>query len=262
LFSAYLLTSNQELILVAPAILLLVLLGDQNLGRDLLLLSTLLTLITWVGNRLGLFHLFDYYSLWNVTCRLLFLFVAVAVVVITITRTRRLGSEWKLAGLCAAALLLGLGCYFYLPITSMTNPPTNWGYPRTVEGFFHLITRGQYERPHPTDDLARFMAQLWDVAKQTGGSFGWLYVPFAVLPFCLLRQAERRARNWLVGSVAVFLCAGPLMVAMLNPPGDLGSLQLIGPFLCAMDIVLAIWIGLGLMVIGGLVGKRGMRPGC
>jgi hypothetical protein len=141
--------------------------------------------------------LFDYYSLWNVTCRLLFLFVAVAVVVITITRTRRLGSEWKLAGLCAAALLLGLGCYFYLPITSMTNPPTNWGYPRTVEGFFHLITRGQYERPHPTDDLARFMAQLWDVANKPVGALVGFTSPSPCCHFAFyVKPSGEHATGW------------------------------------------------------------------
>ena len=33
-----------------------------------------------------------------------------------------------------------------MPFSSDQNPPINWGYPRTWEGFMHAITRGQYER--------------------------------------------------------------------------------------------------------------------
>lgn len=41
---------------------------------------------------------------------------------------------------------LGVSFYAYMPIVSeLRNPPMNWGYPRTWEGFKHAITRGQYE---------------------------------------------------------------------------------------------------------------------
>jgi len=41
---------------------------------------------------------------------------------------------------------LGVSFYAYMPIVSeLRNPPMNWGYPRTWDGFKHAITRGQYE---------------------------------------------------------------------------------------------------------------------
>ncbi|MBQ3748836.1 MAG: DUF2723 domain-containing protein, partial [Kiritimatiellae bacterium] len=41
---------------------------------------------------------------------------------------------------------LGVSFYAYMPIVSdLRNPPMNWGYPRTWEGFKHAIMRGQYE---------------------------------------------------------------------------------------------------------------------
>ena len=41
---------------------------------------------------------------------------------------------------------LGVSFYVYMPIVSdLRNPPMNWGYPRTWEGFKHAILRGQYE---------------------------------------------------------------------------------------------------------------------
>ena len=51
--------------------------------------------------------------------------------------------------------------YFYEPLSGMTYPPMQWGYPRTVEGFFHALTRGQYEKSNPTDifhDPMRFVS--------------------------------------------------------------------------------------------------------
>jgi len=48
--------------------------------------------------------------------------------------------------------------YFYMPITSMTNPPLNWGYPRTETGFWHAFTRGQYDKTTPVNPFSgRFL---------------------------------------------------------------------------------------------------------
>jgi len=210
------LTSNQEIIVEIPSLLLLVMLADQSFGRDLFLASALLAITNWVATKFGFILWFDYYAIGNLPLLLAFMVVAV-VAVVAMVRTRCVGSAWKSVILCALVLLLGLGCYFYLPIASMTNPTVNWGYARTVEGFFHVVTRGQYERPQATDDLGRFIGQLWTMAKETGKGFGWFYLPFAVLPFCRLGQTDRTARNWMLGLVALFLGTGPLMVAVLNP---------------------------------------------
>jgi hypothetical protein len=247
-----LLTSNQELIVLTPSLLLLVMLGDQELGRDLFPLSAFLAITNWLGSKFALFPWVDYYAVGNGPLLLAFLLAAVAAVIAMI-RTRRVGFEWKPAVLCALVLLLGLGCYVYLPIASMTNPPMNWGYARTVQGFVHVVTRGQYERPHPTDELGRFVAQLWTKTKETGKGFGWLYFTFAVLPFYVSRQAGRTARNWLLGLIAVFIGTGPLVVAALNPSADLAGLQMVAPYFCPMYVVLAVWTGLGLVVLGTLV---------
>jgi hypothetical protein len=190
---------------------------------------------------------------------LAFLLVGGAAVV-AIVRTRRFGSEWRSASLCGVLFLLGLGFYLYLPFASMTNPPMNWGYARTEEGFFHLITRGQYERWHPTDELGRLIGQLWIVAIDTGKGFGWPYLVFAALPFGLLRRTGGCARKWLLGLTATFVCVGPLMVGLLNPSEDRASVDLIPPFFSAMYVILALLTGLGLMVAGCMVAKIQTQP--
>jgi len=258
-----LLTSNQELVVAVPSLLLLVMLSDQGLGRDLILATALLAIANRLVSHFDLFpsvsHYADDYTVSNASLLLAFAVVTVAAVGAMI-RTRRIGSEWETVVRCGFALLPGLACYFYLPIASMTNPPVNWGYARTVEGFFHVITRGQYERPQATNDLVRFMEQLWMIAYETGKGFGWIYLPFSVLPFCFLGQTGKSARSWLLGLIAVFVATGPLMVALLNPSRDLASLQNVAPFFCALNVVLAIWTGLGLMVVGSLVATRVISP--
>src|SRR5689334_24650191 len=52
---------------------------------------------------------------------------------------------------------------FYMPVAGMSNPPMQRGYQRTVEGFWHALSRGQYEQPNPTNlvtEPGRFVNQL------------------------------------------------------------------------------------------------------
>ena len=48
-----------------------------------------------------------------------------------------------------------------------------WGYPRTVEGFFHALSRGQYEQAHPTDILHEKMRFLMQLGMQVTGVLIW-----------------------------------------------------------------------------------------
>ena len=68
---------------------------------------------------------------------------------------------------------------FYEPISGMTVPPMQWGYPRTVEGFFHALSRGQYETSHGTNifqDPIRFVNQLWYLVQGLSESFSWVFM--------------------------------------------------------------------------------------
>jgi len=142
----------------------------------------------------------------------------------------------------------------------MTNPPVNFAYPRTVAGFFHTVSRGQFERANPTADVGQFLAQLWILTKETGRGFGWLYFVFIPLPFCVSRRTGKRSRHWMFGLTAVFVCAGPLMVTTLNPSADRQSLEMIEPFFSAMFVVLSVLTGLGLMVFGSTATKAPTPP--
>ena len=49
-------------------------------------------------------------------------------------------------------------------------------------------------------------------------------------------------------------------MTMLNPSADRASAGLIGPYFGALDVVLALCTGLGLMVFSGIVAKPRMDP--
>jgi hypothetical protein len=50
------------------------------------------------------------------------------------------------------------------------------------------------------------------------------------------------------------------MVALLNPGADLASVQLVAPWFGAMQVVLAVWVGLGLTVLAGLIIRPRREP--
>ncbi len=254
-----LLTSNQEMLVMLPAILLLTLFTDRERGRDLSLVISLLALADWILSTLGKASLPGGDMLRSVGLWSGFFIAGIAALVVVFD-TRRLGSGWRSTLLCAVFFMAGLGWYLYLPIASMTNPPMNWAYPRTAEGFLHGITRGQYEIWRPTDTLGHFLEQLWLLTKVTGRGFGWVYLVFAPLPLALLHRAEKPARTWLVGLLLALLCTGPLLVELLNPSAERSSLDLLPPYFAAMFVILAIWTGLGFMVAGNLAVKIRAQP--
>ncbi len=254
-----LLTGNQELLVAAPALLWLVISTDRELGRDLALVMAAwalavrglrsLRLGSWPGSE------------WLQCAGLLAAFVLVgAAAVVVIVETRRFGSAWKPAGLCLLAVLLGLACYLYLPLASMTNPPVNWSYDRSPEGFIHGVRRRHFEGANPTHELGRFVGQIWSMSKETGESLGWPYLGLAILPFGLLPLTGPTARVWLLGLTAVFVCVGPLLLAELNPTPDRASVELVAPYFAAMLVVLALLAGLGLMVLGSVVTRSRPPP--
>jgi len=57
---------------------------------------------------------------------------------------RRKLTEWRQGLLLVAAVVVGLLPYAYMPFASSTNPPMNWSYCSTPEGFFYAINRSQY----------------------------------------------------------------------------------------------------------------------
>ncbi len=104
---------------------------------------------------------------------------------------------------------LGVSFYIYMPIVSdLRNPPMNWGYPRTWEGFKHAITRGQYEKIAPGDVFSsKFFFQLGTYFTDMRVQFTLIAATLGFLPFSLwsFKAGLRRFRAVYVASALYLL---------------------------------------------------------
>ena len=109
---------------------------------------------------------------------------------------------------------LGVSFYAYMPIVSdLRNPPMNWGYPRTWEGFKHAIMRGQYEAIKMPDFFSKsgfelFLKQLGFYFQDLRMQFTLVAAALALVPFALWKFTLRRAGAKTVVVHASWIAAG------------------------------------------------------
>lgn len=167
-------------------------------------------------------------------------------------KTKGIGTEWKSVIIMGVLWAVGASFYFYMPISGMTCPPMQWGYPRTVEGFFHALSRGQYEKASPTDvfaDPMRFIMQLGLLLDGLSTSFSWVCLFIALLPFFFIFKMKNRERSWIIGLAAIYMCVGILLTVIMNTTPDRQVAEESKVFFCASHAIVAIMIGYGLALL-------------
>lgn len=195
------LTNHQTLLLFALALALGILVRDPDLFRDFLVVAIgfgVLLAINIAAIRLN-------HPEWSWVAPggprgapfWIYLLLAIAIPIagwMFLPNGRTVAITFLLAG-------LGLSFYLYLPIASDQNPPMNWGYPRTWEGFLHAISRGQYERITPTEIFSlKFVDQIAAFLTDLRRQFTLPLVVGGILPFTLweVTIAGRRVRMFSV----------------------------------------------------------------
>ena len=150
---------------------------------------------------------------------------------------------------------LGVSFYAYMPVVSdLRNPPMNWGYPRTWEGFKHAIMRGQYEAiafKMPT--WGGIMNYLGDVLLQ----FTDILVVLALVPFVATKWVVEKTQRktfwqWMLAAAACFLMMSVLLIGLANVKGDVqdGFIQKVK--FISSHAMIAMWIGYGMVFAGAL----------
>jgi hypothetical protein len=167
------------------------------------------------------------------------------------------GSVVVFAGLLS---ILGVTPFLYLPLASMTTPPSNWGYARTVEGFFHLLGHGQFELLNPTTSIIRLILQLKLYCLIALKQYGLIFLLPALVPFCFLRRMHRQDRGNVFGFLAFYLCTSVLMTILLNPPPDRAAQGLLDQYYPPSYVILSTWTGFGLILLGSIIGKDRKKP--
>ncbi|MEM9598853.1 MAG: DUF2723 domain-containing protein, partial [Acidobacteriota bacterium] len=215
--------------------------------------------------------------------------VLVALVALLLLR-RRL-EHWRLGLWIPAMVALGLLPYLYMPLASSTNPPMNWGYTRTADGFFYSVNRSPYRGPL-SDQLMGTLGHLvgtaeHDVAPAAIPQKGQTEVPsrlemlsafsrryvvetsksvtFLAWPLLLLGGwwMRRRSGAWIgvlgVGFVLSTLFQ-PASAALAGAAARLDwDLQM--PYLGYSAIPLALLLGHGLLALHGQLALRSALAG-
>jgi len=130
--------SNHHMTLAMAALpLLVILLLHAELFWEYAIYSFLIASVIY----LGFAYLSQLPPAWKAAVRL---FYTVWAGLILLVLVRRKLTEWRQGLLLVVAVVVGLSPYYYMRFASSTNPPMNWSYCSTPEGFFYAINRSQY----------------------------------------------------------------------------------------------------------------------
>ena len=249
-------TIHQSLLLSAPGVEILLALISFRLGRDL-----------FIGNSIIYFIILYFISAGTVpalnamtfTEKTIFHLVGVGSILAAgwlWTKTGKILTEWKSVVFMGVMWTLGVLVYLYEPVSGMTVPPMQWGYPRTVEGFFHALSRGQYGTGEGTNvfqDPTRFAWQIWYLAKGLSESFSWVYMFIGLMPFLFIKKMHQRERAWIIGVSVIYLHLAVLMVILLNVTPDRSTSELNKVFFTASHALFAMMIGYGLTILSAYI---------
>ncbi|MDA7667982.1 DUF2723 domain-containing protein, partial [Verrucomicrobia bacterium] len=152
--------NHQTLIVAAMGIEVAIAATNLKLGRDLFMINSIVYILGLLAKWNGMVTSFDE------NFALFVIYNAVGIASLGAfawawNKTQAVMTEWRPVLILTLAWLVGASFYFYMPIASSTNPPMNWAYPRTWDGFMHAFSRGQYERANPTTSPFRFIQQMY-----------------------------------------------------------------------------------------------------
>jgi tetratricopeptide (TPR) repeat protein/phage shock protein PspC (stress-responsive transcriptional regulator) len=241
-------TNHQTLIVATVGIELMIALARPRLGRDLFLWNSIFFVLGMIAHLAGWFTTFHR----NPPLLWIFMFIGISSIVIwawLAIKTKALAENlWT--GVCLGLCwIFGAAFYFYMPLASMTNPPLNWGYPRTWVGFLHALTRGQYEAANPTGDVLRFMDQLRMYADNAVAEFNVVYLVIGLIPLLYLfyRHTRSNERSWIVGLSGGYALLGValLLIAIIRGAGA-------GDITILMRIVGGIFVGYIVLLVAAV----------
>jgi len=136
-FLALAFSTHHLTLAMTPLPFIAVLLVRRRMFLDLLVAGCLTALLAYLG-----FAILSADPLVLKTAIRFFYCVMLGLVVLVVVRRGQL--EWRLVAYLPVVVALGVLPYAYMPFASSTNPPMNWSYTRTPEGFYYAFNRSQY----------------------------------------------------------------------------------------------------------------------
>ena len=249
-------TIHQTMLVAAMGIEICIAFALPRLGRDLFLGNSIMYALGLIGMTTGKVPALNDLSPMFIGIFHVVGLGSISAMIWLSLKTKAIGNEWKAVLFMGLLWLAGASFYLYEPISGMTCPPMQWGYPRTVEGFFHALSRGQYEKANPTDivhDPMRFIMQLGLLLGGLAESYSWVAIFIALLPFLFIFKMKSRERSWIIGLAAIYLCVGVLLTIIMNTTPDRQSADENKAFFTASHGIVAILIGYGLALLAAYV---------
>jgi tetratricopeptide (TPR) repeat protein len=262
--------SNHHLsVAMAPLPFIAVLLVRRQMFLELVLAGLLTALLAYLG-----FAILSAEPLVLKTAIRFFYCVMLGLVVLVVVR--RFQIEWRLVAYLPFVVALGLLPYAYMPLASSTNPPMNWGYTRTAEGFYFSFNRSQYSGSLSQQSLrslgklmgsAGVPVDVTDKPPQPGAKslytelqdwagFFWLqlarsFTPIGVIGYfaallVIFRLTDVSRRTW------VYLTElGFVLAAILQPVADGAEIDVSGwwlqmPYHTYTNLIFALLAALGI----------------
>ena len=252
-------TTHQSLLVASLGLEIVIAASKPRLGRDMFFWNS----IVWVV--IHLIHIFTgnwvFANLNGQMFSFLFNSVGVCSLIACVALTfitKEFFSEILPTLLMGLLFAVGFAFYLYLPISGMTNPPMQWGYPRTVDGFLHALSRGQYQQPDPTNiflegGIVRLFKQVGYLVTGLAEEYTWVYLFIALVPFVVFFKMRRRERVWILGLAAFYLCNGVLLMMLMNPSPERASVDLVKVFFISSHAIVAVLVGYGLALIAAFM---------
>ncbi len=156
----------------------------------------------------------------------------------------------RVVGPTFLVMFVGLAFYLYMPISSDQNPPINWGYPRTWQGFMHAITRGQYEQVKLAHVFSlRFLVQIGTYLRDLRSQFYGPIALLAAIPFFFCWKVGRKNIAWLVTTGVAFVSVGIIFMILQNPKTDIQSLFIGRVQYIQSHAIYVLWLGYGILLL-------------
>jgi tetratricopeptide (TPR) repeat protein len=266
--------SNHQLsVALAPLPFLVVLLVRRGIFWDLVVAGAMTVLVAYLGFAI----LSGEAPVLKTAIRFFYCVVAGFALLVAV---RRMRVEWRLVAYLPFVVALGLLPYAYMPLASSTNPPMNWAYTSTAEGFFFSFNRSQYggsltqqslrslgklmgtapvsspqngaPQPGMAPPAKGLLAQLQDWVGFFWLQLGKSFTPLGVVAYfaallVVLRLKDVAARTWIYVLEIAFVLAAILQPVADGAQTDVGGCWLQMPYHTYTNLIFALLAGLGFM---------------
>lgn len=285
-WSFFLLTlafSNHQLVLVfavIPLQFLIVLLLRRDLFWDLFLAVAVCALIAYLAFAM----LANDPIVIRAAIRLTWLVATILALGLILKRGRL---NWRLTAFIPLIVVIGLLPYAYMPIASATNPPMNWGYTRTPEGFFYSFNRSQYKgslseqslralskilgvagreqpvtkadddtSPSTSQTIRQWSAFFWSQLVRSFSPLGILFFAIALLG---TMRRPMAVRVWIYVLILAFIGAGFVQPVLDKARIDNAGWWVQMPYHTYTNLIFALLAGIGALLVLHWLATRSPR---